>query len=256
MKRNRWLTIGIVGLVSILAACGNSGNSTAVKEREGGSSADTVAPTSDTTTTTTTLAPGEDMTLRFRTEDGDAGQLTAFIGEPQRLANTGLANKDISGNCSLGDRDLLVQVKTTFAITSSMTTKIAVSFNTFGDAYEYGIYVFDTGPVCQTFGNVSLGELNPNSLHTFTYWVVFPNVITPNNSSGTVEEGLGLSLFSVPGIVMGGKNASYTEVFGSQVFKCSAFPYYGADYKVVYAPIPSGSPVNEPNMEDCVPTIG
>ena len=196
------------------------------------------------------------MTSRFRTEDGDAGQFTASIGRPSLLAKTGLANKNISGNCSLGDRDLLVQVKTTITITSSMTADITGIFDTSGGTFGYGIFPYRDAPtLCDSIGEVSFKGLKPNSPVTYTYWVVFSNVITPNNSSGEPEEELSLSLFDVPGFRMGAKVFRFTEVFGSHVFECPS-PIYGSDYKVVYAPVPLGSTVNEQNMEACLPLIG
>jgi hypothetical protein len=229
--------------VSALAGCGSTASDSSIA-----SSADTTLatplsttpakpastssvqtePTPVSQTASTAAAPNTSSTPSFvvnaTTQDGDKVKIEGRFGPPLPASQSGVNQTSLS-ECSAtaGDgRAVVVELSLSVTDESSLEGEVELIPGGLPTGVQAD-YLMDFSSGAQCAGTIQFGTLRPHQSTSLIMWIVFPNVVTPNDTHPT-EARLPAAewLMALPQVTVDGTSSrvGHVSATGSHVVKC------------------------------------
>jgi hypothetical protein len=175
-----------------------------------------------------------DFVITVKGAGGDRAQVLGHVGRATTLGGSD-ADQEALANCSgaANGRAMVARLDLRTTVTSSLAAHVELSG--FNSDSAYSIYQaqflmnYSEGPECGDGGLsqvIDLGDVEPNTPHDFTLWIVLANAISPDDPSPSLATLGQHTLMGVPTVLLGGSSFTYgadpdIRVGGPRVIDCS-----------------------------------
>jgi hypothetical protein len=191
------------------------------------------APASSPTSSGASFA-SPDFVITVKGAGGYRAQVLGHFGRATTLGGSD-ADQEALATCSgaANSRAMVVRLDLRATVTSSLAVHVELSDFNRDAAYPayttHFLMNYSAGPECGDggLGQVAdLGEIEPNTPHDFTMWVVLANAISPDDPSPSLATLGQHALLRVPTVLLGGDSFSYgtdpdMRVGGPRVIECA-----------------------------------
>jgi hypothetical protein len=171
--------------------------------------------------------------ITVKGQGGDRAQVLGHFDRATTLGGSD-ADQEALASCSgaAGGRAMVARLDLRTTVTSSLAAHVELSdFNRDAGYPAYAtefLMNYSEGPECGDGGLsqvVDLGEVEPNTPHDFTMWVIFEDAISPNDPSPSAATLGQHSVLRIPTLLLGGDSFTYgadpdIRVGGPRVIAC------------------------------------
>lgn len=233
LARRGMVVAALLAAVAV-AGCGSGGGPQIEElERPGTPQAHIKQPLPATAPSTPAPTPKPDFVIESEGKSGDKVKLEGRFGPPLSASDTDASHAALESCQGADGRQMVVRLDVTATVESGLAGHVALGFrvpyqNERSLSPPLFLMGYSEGPACSGQaepGRADLGTLEPHQPHSFTLWLVLPDVVTPRDPHPSAKSMARQEwLIDQPEVWMDNGRLAATGTTGKRVDECKPLP--------------------------------